>query len=250
MMRSPIVLAALVPRVLAVVAKAAEGHPLALAALAGFVCALIFAAIPVGPINLTILNEGAQRGFLWALCIGLGASVMDAIYCSISFTGVSQFVDHGFLKAFMQVMSFVFLLFLGFKFLLAPTVRVPTKLDSAAEKLEARLEQKIHPHSAFATGFVRVLANLGVLVAWVVLTANLMTHDLVDEALSARAACVIGVLSGTTLWFIILSYGVSRGHGKFGEKTLLRLQHISGLCLITTAVCEGVQIAWHLTRHL
>ena len=224
-------------------------HPLLMAALAGFVCALIFASIPVGPINLTILNEGALRGFVWALCIGSGAAMMDAIYCAISFTGVSQFVDHGFVKAFMQVMSFVFLLFLGFKFLLAPSVRVPTKLDSASEKLEARIEKKIHPHSAFATGFVRVLANLGVLVAWVVLTANLMTHDFVDEALAARAACVGGVFAGTSLWFLILSYGVSRGHGKFGEKTLLRLQHISGLCLITTAVFEAMQIAWHLARH-
>ena len=249
MARHPLILAALVPRVLALLAKPAEDHPILLAALAGFLCALVFASIPVGPINLTILNEGAQRGFLWALCIGLGASTMDAIYCAISFTGVSQFLDHGFVKACMQVLSFVFLLFLGFKFLLAPTVRVPTKLDSASEKLEARIEQKIHPRSAFATGFVRVLANLGVLVAWVVLTANLMTHDLVDEAIAARAACVVGVLTGTTLWFLILSYGVSRGHGKFGEKTLLRLQHISGLCLITTALFEGAQIAWHLTRH-
>ncbi len=227
----------------------AETHPILLALIAGFVCALMFASIPVGPINLTILNDGAQRGFSWAFFIGLGAAVMDAIYCAISFTGLSQFFDHGFVKAFMQVMSFVFLLFLGFKFLLAETVKVHSKLDTAAEKLEARIELKIHPHSAFATGFVRVLANLGVLVAWVVLAANLMSHDLVDEAWLPRVACVAGVFTGTMLWFLILSYGVSRGHGKFGEKTLLRLQHISGLCLISTAVVEGVKIAWDLAKH-
>jgi threonine/homoserine/homoserine lactone efflux protein len=101
----------------------AETHPILLAALAGFVCALIFASIPVGPINLTILNEGAQRGFHWAIFIGLGAAVMDAIYCAISFTGISEFFDHGFVKASMQVMSFVFLLFLGGKFLLAKSVK-------------------------------------------------------------------------------------------------------------------------------
>jgi threonine/homoserine/homoserine lactone efflux protein len=227
----------------------ADAHPVLEATIAGFVCALIFASIPVGPINLTILNEGTQRGFRWALFIGLGAAAMDTIYCSVSFTGLSQFFDHGFVKAFMQVMSFVFLLFLGFKFLLAQTVKVPTKLDAASEKLEARIERKIHPHSAFATGFVRVLANLGVPIAWVVLAANLMSHDLVADALSARAACVAGVFTGTTVWFLILSYGVSRGHGKFGEKTLVRLQHISGLCLITTAVVEGMQIAWKLAQH-
>ena len=242
-------LAASEPRLLAFISQTAAHHPILVATLSGFLCALIFASIPVGPINLTILNEGAQRGFLWALCIGLGATLMDGIYCTVSFTGVAQFIDHGFVKAFMQVMSFVFLLFLGFKFLLAQSVRVPTKLDSASEKLEASIEKKIHPHSAFATGFIRVMANLGVLVAWVVLSANLMTHDFVDEAWSARIACIAGVFAGTSLWFLILSFGVSRGHGKFGEKTLLRLQHISGMCLIGTALFEGMQIAWHLARH-
>ena len=51
----------------------AEAHPVLLAALVGFVCAIAFAAIP-GPINLTLLNEGARRGFFWAFCIGLGAA--------------------------------------------------------------------------------------------------------------------------------------------------------------------------------
>jgi threonine/homoserine/homoserine lactone efflux protein len=227
----------------------AETHPILLAALAGFLCALIFASIPVGPINLTIINEGARRGFHWAIFIGLGAAVMDAIYCAISFTGLSQLFDHGVVKASMQVMSFAFLLFLGFKFLLAKSVKLTAKLATANEKLEERIEQKFHPHSAFLTGFVRVLANLGVLVAWVVLAATLMAHDWVDNTLPAKTACVCGVFAGTTLWFVILSFGVSRGHGKFSENTLLRLQHISGMCLIASALFVGAQIVWHLAQH-
>jgi threonine/homoserine/homoserine lactone efflux protein len=82
-----------------------------LAALTGFVCALLFSSIPVGPINLTILNEGARRGFRWALLIGLGAATMDVIYCAIAFTGFSSFFDHGIVKASMQVFSFVFCCF-------------------------------------------------------------------------------------------------------------------------------------------
>ncbi len=227
----------------------AETHPVLLSAIAGFVCALMFASIPVGPINLTILNEGSQRGFRWAFFIGLGATLMDVIYCTISFTGLSQLIDHGIMKASMQVGSFVFLLFLGCKFLFAKSVKVATKLDAATEKLEAKLEQKIHPHSAFATGFLRVAANLGVLVAWVVLSAALMAQDWVGETVPAKAACISGVFVGYVLWYLFISFAVSKGHGKFSEKTLLRLQHFSGLCLIATAVFEGAQIAWHLARH-
>jgi threonine/homoserine/homoserine lactone efflux protein len=233
-----------------------EVPPVFLAAVAGFVIALIFASIPVGPINLTILNEGAQRGFRWAFMIGLGASVMDAIYCAISFTGFSQFLHNPTVKATMQVLSFFFLLFLGLKFLLAKTVKVPNKLDAASEKLEARIEQKINPHSAFMTGFIRVLANLGVLVAWVVLSASLMANkafftdqDWVADTFVAKGACVSAVFIATTVWFLFLSFAVSRGHGKFSAKTLLRLQHVSGLCLIATALFEGGQIAWHFAQH-
>ncbi len=49
--------------------------------------------MPVGPVNLTIINEAAQRGFKYAMLIGLGAATMDVIYCTIAFTGFSSFFD-------------------------------------------------------------------------------------------------------------------------------------------------------------
>ena len=232
-----------------------DTHPILVAALAGFVCAVFFSSLP-GPINLTILNEGAQRGFKWGFFIGLGAAVMDVTYCSISFTGISQFIDHGIAQTMMRVMGFVFLLFLGFKFLYAKPEQPPTQFNRAIVKLEERIEQKIHPHSAFATGFVRVAANLGVLVAWVALSATLMstkaffsTQEWVDDTKLAKAACVGGVFTGALLWFWLWSFIVSRGRGKFSAKSLLRLQHVSGLCLIATAAYEGLRIAWHLAQH-
>jgi len=219
-----------------------------LAALAGFVSALLFSSIP-GPINLTILNEGAQRGFNWALLIGLGAAAMESIYCAVSFTGFSSFFDHHVVKASMEVFSFVFLLFLGGKFLTAQAVNLPTKLGIASKKIEARLGEKLHPHSAFMTGFVRVMGNLGVLLVWIVLAANFLAHDWVADEWTAKAACVGGVALGTSFWFCVLSFGVSRGHGKFSENTLLRLQHLSGLCLIAAGIFDGIHIVWQLSHH-
>ncbi len=223
--------------------------PIPLAALAGFITALLFSSIPVGPINLTILNEGSQRGFRWAMFIGLGASVMEVIYCSIAFTGFSSFFGIRVVKASMEVFTFVFLLFLGSKFLTAQTLNVPTKLGVASEKIEARLGEKLHPHSAFMSGFVRVMGNLGVLLTWIVLAANFMAHDWVANELAAKVACVGGVALGTNVWFCGLSYGVSRGRGQFSERTLLRFQHISGICLVAVGLFDGAHIVWQLARH-
>lgn len=233
-----------------------DPYPIILAGLSGYFIALIFSSIPVGPINLTIINEGARRGFRWAVLIGFGASTMEAVYCSIAFTGFSSFFDIRIVKSAMEVFSFAFLLYLGGKFLMAQTVNVTTKLDVASERLETRLGQKLHPHSAFMTGFVRVMGNLGVLLTWIVLAAYLMSHEAyfssriwVADRFAAKAACVAGVLLGTNTWFFILSFSVSRGHGKFSEKTLLRMQHLSGFCLFMTGLYGGAHIVLQLARH-
>ncbi|HUZ07559.1 MAG TPA: LysE family transporter [Candidatus Paceibacterota bacterium] len=230
--------------------------PTLLAAFAGFVTALLFSSIPVGPINLTIINEGSQRGFRWALLIGLGASLMEVIYCSLAFTGFSSLFENRTVKSAMEVFSFVFLLFLGAKFLSAQTVNVPTRLDAASKKIERRLDEKLHPHSAFMTGFVRVMGNLGVLLTWMVLAAYLMSHDAyftsrywVADRFAAKLACVAGVLLGTNTWFFVLSFSVSRGHGKFSEKSLLRMQRVSGFCLLLAGLYGGAHVVWQLARH-
>src|SRR5438876_9469830 len=143
-------------------------HPILLAALTGFLSGLLL-SIPVGPVNLTIMNEGARRGFLWAFLIGMGATAMEVIYCFIAFTGFASFFSRGYVKAAMELFSFVFMLFLGVKFLLAKSVAAPTHITAATDQIEARLEEKFHPHSAFMTGLVRVMGNPGVLLFWSIL---------------------------------------------------------------------------------
>lgn len=210
-------------------------HSIITAALTGFVSGLLL-SIPVGPINLTILNEGARRGFRWALLIGLGATSMEVIYCFIAFTGFASFFSRGYIKAVMEVSSFIFMLFLGMKFLLAQSVQSPVHLSDAADKLEVRIEEKLHPHSAFMTGFVRVFANVGVLVFWVILAANFISREWVSADWTGKLSCVSGVAVGTGLWFVGLSWVVSLRHGKISEKNLLRMERFSGVGLLVLAL--------------
>ena len=230
----------------------ADAHPILVAALAGFVCGIFFSALP-GPINLTILNEGAKRGFQWGFLIGLGAVTMDIVYCTISFTCISQLIDHGLAQTIMRVAGFVFLLFLGTKFLMAKLEKEPSPISKAIGKFEERIEHKVHPHTAYTTGVVRVAANMGVLAAWVVLAATLMStkalfskEEWVDDSAPAKIACVSGIASGALVWFFFWSSLVARGKGKFSALSLLRLQHFSGMGLIAIAVYEGVRIAMRL----
>ena len=122
-------------------------------------------------------------------------------------------------------------------------------LSNAADKFEARFEQKLHPHSAFMTGFVRVMGNPGVLLFWIILAASFISHEWVAPNLKGKLACVSGVALGTGLWFFGLSYAVSRGHGRLSEKTMLRMEHFSGLLLLIFGLGQGVRIVMQLYHH-
>ncbi len=225
-----------------------EMHPILIAGLTGFISGLLL-SIPVGPINLTIMNEGARRGFYWALMIGLGATTMEVIYCFIAFTGLASFFSRGFIKAAMELFSFVFMLFLGIKFLLAKSVGAPVYLSATADRIESRIEEKLHPRSAFMTGLVRVMGNVGVLAFWIIFAANFISREWVTPDWPGKLACVAGVALGVSSWFVGLSWAISLGHGKFSEKTLLRMERLSGVGLLVLALIHGVYIIRHLARH-
>ena len=216
-------------------------HPILVAGLTGLISGILL-SVPVGPVNLTILNEGARRGFRWALMIGLGATAMEVIYCAVAFAGFSSLFGNRFVKAGMELFSFVFLLYLGVRLLIARKIVAHTKLED-------RLEEKLHPHSAFMTGFVQVLGNLGVLLFWVILAANFISRELVPANNPGKLACVSGVAVGTASWFFGLSYAVSLGHKRISEKTLLRMEHFSGICLVLLALAHGLRIIWEMANH-
>jgi threonine/homoserine/homoserine lactone efflux protein len=212
-----------------------------LAALTGLISGVLL-SIPVGPVNLTIMNEGARRGLIVALMISAGAVLMEMIYCAVAFTGFAALFNGRMMKASMELASFVFMLYLGIRFLTASKVQT-------VSKVEERIEQRLHPHSAFMIGLVRTMGNPGVLLFWIILAANFISREWVQPTWQSKMSCVAGVGMGTSMWFLILCWAISLGHGKFSDKTLLRMEHFSGLGLLVLAVAHGVHIVFQLVNH-
>ncbi|HTD65558.1 MAG TPA: LysE family transporter [Candidatus Limnocylindria bacterium] len=208
------------------------------AAITGFIAGFLI-SIPVGPINLTIINEGARRGFRWALMIGFGSVLMESIYCGIALTGFSAFLGLTMVKSVMELLSFLFLLYLSWKYFSAKSI--PSHTLGAD-----MIEQKLHPRSAFMIGFLRVLGNPSVLLLWITLTATFLSHNWIDHTVDDRIACVVGVAAGATLWFVLLAWGVSKGHGRMSPRVLLRMEHVSGAVLLIAALWIGGRIVRQL----
>ena len=202
-----------------------------IAAFTGFVSGFLV-SIPVGPINISIVNEGARRGFGWAFLIGLGATIMEVIYCAIAFAGFTHLFDSRVVKATMELVSFLLMMFLGVKYLIAHSLPATTR---SVESIEHRL----HPHTAFWTGFVRCLGNPGVLLFWITISATFISHDWMDDTWQSKGACLLGVTLGCFSWFTLLSSLVSRGHGRFSTSTLVRMSQFSGASLLIFALVIG-----------
>jgi threonine/homoserine/homoserine lactone efflux protein len=224
-----------------------EVVPILVAGLVGFFSGFLI-SMPVGPVNLTIVNEATRNGFLHAGLISLGAVSMEVLYCLIAFTGFATLFDSGVIKAAMELISFVFLLFLGFKFLVARTVEAPTHLSPLTDRIEAGIEERLHPHSAFMTGFVQVMANPGVLLFWIVLAANFVSRGWVGPGLGERLACVGGVTLGVSGWFLGLSWMASLTRVRLSDNTLLLMERSSGVALIVLAVWHGVRLVLSLAQ--
>lgn len=196
-------------------------------ALAGFISGFLV-CIPVGPINVAIINEGARRGLLWSVMIGLGAMVMDTIYCGIAFTGFSSLFSGDIVRSVMELLSFMLMFFLGIKYILARDVPEHTLTVDA-------MEHKFHPHTAFWIGFVRVLGNPAVLLFWFTLSATFLAHEWISDEVPTKVFCALGNFCGGMTWFFLLSFLVSKGHGKFSTRTLLNMSRVSGLSLLVAA---------------
>ena len=206
----------------------------------GFISGLLV-SIPVGPINITILNEGTRRGFRWALLIGLGSVTMEVIYCAIGFAGFAGLFEAKWIRATMELATLLLMLYLGMKYLLMRSL--PEHLKTV-DKVELRL----HPHTAFTIGFVRVLGNPNVLLGWITLSATFTAHEWVDVTWTSKLVCISGVAVGALAWFVFLSYIVSHGRNRFSAQTLLRMSQYSGGLLLVMALIIGIRIIYLLAR--
>ena len=198
--------------------------------LTGFVC-----AVPVGPINVAIMEEGIHAGRTRALIIAVGALLMEMIYCVIAFGGFANLFDNPTVRATVELVSFLAVTFFGVRYLMTDAVTVQGK--------RARMiEQRLHPHTMFWTGFVRVLVNPNVLLFWIMISAVLLANGTLQPAWQSRMSCAVGAGLGIAIWFLILVFGSARVRNRFSDKTLVRFSQVSGFLLLILSVVIAIRL--------
>ena len=199
-------------------------------AITGFIC-----AVPVGPINVAIMEEGFQSGRKQAFIIAIGALLMEMIYCIIAFSGFATLFSDKIILATVELISFLAVTFFGIKYLMIDAVTVQGKRAKV-------VENRLSPHTAFWTGFVRVLVNPNVLLFWIMISAVLISNQTIKSEWESRMACVIGAAIGIGSWFTLLVIGSARAKNRFSDKTLVKFSQISGVLLLLLSIVIAVRL--------
>jgi|SRR5579859_3718547 len=214
--------------------------------IAGFVCGLVV-SVPVGPVNLTIINEALRRGFRTAFLMGLGAMCAESLYASLMLWGHSSILDtpqvlgvsRKSIVLGLRITAVIVITVLGVRYLLFK----PARLD-ASEATAKRLDERWHHPQSFFLGFALTITNFMLVVVWATLVTLLFAHEWVTPTRTSRILCIGGVLTGGSAWFFLVAFFVSRAHRRIKSETLTVLVRGCGVLFL----CFAALLAYKLFR--
>lgn len=197
--------------------------------LKGFIIGFSIAA-PVGPIGLLCIRRTLAEGRTSGLVSGLGAATADALYGCIAGFGLTfistLLISH---QLWFRVVGGFFLCFMGLKALLSRPAE-----QTANGKGKGLV-------GAYASTFFLTLTNPMTILSFAAIFAGLGLASAGGNYLSA-SILVLGVFSGSALWWFLLSGGVSFFQAKFNLRELKWVNRGSGILILLF----GLYVLWNI----
>ena len=190
-----------------------------------FILGLSFSLSAIGPITIEILRRSLKEGYLSAMGIILGATIIDFVYLTIIFSGIYQFLNFSSVNKILTLFGIIFLLYLGYKSI------------HEFRKIKLKKSKKIRKNS-IVTGIILGISSPFAFVFYLGIFGPLVTSaGSLISGLSIGLAIIFGIFIGDNLKAVI-------GHlGKeiFAEKMIKYASLIGGIALILFAFYFGYQ---------
>jgi len=205
---------------------------------AGVVCGFIV-SVPVGPVNLTVINQALRKGFVAAFLVGLGAICAECLYAGVMLAGHTTLLDKPSVVFGMRLAALAVITILGIRNLLMQ----PQKIEASVAKAE-RVDERWHHPRSFLLGFILTISNLMLVLLWATLVAVLFAREWISPEVLSRAMCVVGVFGGGLLWFFLLAFFVSRAHRRVKPQTLTLLVRGCGVVFLLFAGLLSLELLY------
>lgn len=158
-------------------------------------------AVPVGPIGVLCIQRSLEQGYKWGFITGMGAATADMIYGSIAGFGLTSISN--LLLAYRHLISIaggVFLLYFGCKILFS-------KLPAPSSTLNLPQTKKNLWAIYLGSLFLNLTSPITILLFISIFSSLGMLHS--EIKYWQTSLMVLGILFGSTLWWLILSGGIS-----------------------------------------
>ncbi|MGE3623310.1 MAG: LysE family translocator [Bdellovibrionales bacterium] len=186
----------------------------------GLVLGLMIAA-PVGPIGLLCIRRTIQKGFLTGFVTGLGAAGADTFFAalaSFSVAAILEFVRHYDYP--IRLLGSAFLLIVAYHTWHDPPRQPPQNRSITTGLVTALL-----------SGFIITMTNPVTIFAILAVVATFGgLHGDRDAAI-----IVAGIFAGSTLWWVLLSGGVSLVRTHFTENRVVLINRFTAVVLALLA---------------
>ncbi|MBN1304266.1 MAG: LysE family translocator [Anaerolineales bacterium] len=188
-------------------------------------------AAPVGPIGVLCIRRTLVYGRLNGFLSGMGAASADAVYGSIAGFGltlISSSLMRG--QFWLHLLGGLFLVYLGLK-----TFFAQPGLEAAETNPTSDLAK------AYATTFLLTLTNPMTILSFAAIFAGLDVTATAGDYPSAFKL-VLGVFTGSALWWGLLSLGIGFLHNKVSPNSLQWINRISGTIITSFGILAFITI--------
>lgn len=183
--------------------------------------------VPIGPVNVAVINAAYRHTMRRAIAVGLGGALADGCYAALGVIGLTPILrSYPSIPPILYAISGLVLLVYGFFIVRSQPVAPATNEPSASESVAMRREM----WSGFTVGLALILMNPAAVVTWVVIMGSIIPDGTVPEGI----ACAVGVMIGSFAWFAFVAYVTQKGRQALGDKAAW-IPRVVGIALMVYA---------------
>jgi len=188
--------------------------------------------VPIGPVNVAVIDASYRHTMRRAMGVGLGGAIADAFYAGLGIIGVTPVLAKiSWMLPILYSVSGVVLLVYGFLTARSQPV-TPAVPEEPLSASQAAIIAKRELGEGMKVGVALIILNPAAMVTWVVIIGQLLpTIDNNWEGL----ACAIGVFAGSFGWFALVAYLTHKGKHVLGDKAAW-IPRVVGIALMGYAL--------------
>jgi len=196
--------------------------------------------VPIGPVNVAVIDAAYRHTLRRALAVGLGGALADCLYSALGVLGVTPvLINYPSVRPVLYLASGIVLA--GYGFLTARSQPVAPAPPPPGEVHESTATiQRREMWSGFTVGLALIVLNPAAIVTWVVIIGQLIPDpgDLVEGI-----AFSLGVGCGSFGWFALVAYVTHKGKSVLGEKAAW-IPRVVGIALMVYSAYLLTKAVW------